>query len=191
MTFCTDTRTQCFTPISIHLSLAQYIIKAKSFTAIKKIQDFIQVSRMGRIMVVNPKEKGKKRRKKRKARPTNLLASRRKRIFHSWKLGENFSKVNFQIATSCGTSCLLFWSSWCCLLPAAEDWPSSTLGQTCSGNSPCPIYIKVEKGVCCHTKNHRQICFKRQGYPFLLPWWRLGNRAADIWDFQTSQMFRK
>lgn len=34
---------------------------AKSFTAAKKIQDFIQVSRMERIIVENPKEKGGKK----------------------------------------------------------------------------------------------------------------------------------
>lgn len=59
--FCADTRTQCFTPISIHLSLAHYTFTAKSFTAIKKLQDFIQVSRMDRFIAANPKERGGKK----------------------------------------------------------------------------------------------------------------------------------
>lgn len=57
--FCTHTRMQCFTPISIHLSLAWHIIKVKSFTGIKKVQDFMQVLRMSRTVVANPKKKKK------------------------------------------------------------------------------------------------------------------------------------
>lgn len=171
--FCTDTRTQCFTAISVCLWKFWHIIKAKTFIGIQKVQDFIWVSRIARIIVANPEEWWGEKKKKKKAEEENLQTFLPPGIdeFSTRGSQEEISqKANFQIATSCETSCPLLWSSWRCLLPVAEGWPASTLDLTCSGDSPCPIDCKVgKKNLCCHTRNYRQIYFKRQGYPFLLP----------------------
>lgn len=170
---------------------------AKTFVGIKKVQDFISVSRIARIIVANPKERWREKTKKqkKKAEEENLHTFLPPGIdeFSTHGSQEEISqKATFQIATSCETSCPLLWSSWCCLLPAAEGWPASTLDLTCSGNSPCPVDYKVgKKNLCCHARNYRQMHFRRQGYPFLLPQWRLGNGVACIRHFQTFQMFRK